>query len=116
MAFPFHVCRVSRPDEPVCRISRQGIAIGDTAESIEISVEVTPVTYGWTMEEPGSATNPVNTDTEQIRTILQRPEIGASNPWMKKLAMKDMSGPDFPVAQYLQLRNQRVDGNPRQTQ
>ena len=91
------VCRVSRPDEPACRVSRQGIATGDTAESIEISVEVTPVTYGWTMEEPGSATNPVNTDTEQIRSVLQRPQIGASNPWMKKLAMKDMSGPEFPV-------------------
>ena len=41
------VCRVSRPDKPMCRASRQGADVGDTAESMKISVEVTPVTYGW---------------------------------------------------------------------
>ena len=113
------VCRVPRPDEPVCRVPRQGLAIDGTAEPIEISVEVAPVTYGWTMGEPGArgaATNPGNTDTEHVRAVLQRAQISANSPWMKKLATKDMSGPDFPVAQYLQLRDQRVDGNPRQTQ
>jgi hypothetical protein len=99
----------------MCRPSRQGAAIGDAAESTEISMEVTPVTYGRTVEEPGSATNAVGTDSEQIRSVLQRPQTGASNPWMKKLAMKDMSGPEYPVVQYLQLRDRRVDGNLRQT-
>ena len=33
---------------------------------------------------------------------------------MERLAAEDMSGPDFPVAQYLQLRDVRVEGNPRQ--
>ena len=112
------VCRVSRPDKPMCRASRQGADVGDTAESMKISVEVTPVTYGWMIEEPGSATKPTNAigaDTEQIRSVLQRPQTDASNPWMKKLAMEDRSGPEFPVGQYLQLRDKRVDGNPRQT-
>ena len=35
--------------------------------------------------------------------------------WSEKLAAGDASGPDFPVAQYLQLRDARVEGNPRQT-
>ena len=112
------VCRVSRPDKPMCRASRQGADVGDTAESMKISVEVTPVTYGWMIEEPGSATKPtdaIGADTEQIRSVLQRPQTEASNPWMKKLAMEDRSGPEFPVELYLQLRDKRVDGNPRQT-
>ena len=61
------VCRVPRPDEPVCRVPRQGLAREGTAESIEISMEVTPIAYGWTIGEPGArgaATNPGKTDTE----------------------------------------------------
>ena len=34
---------------------------------------------------------------------------------MERLAAEDMSGPDFPVAQYLQLRDVLVEENPRQT-
>ena len=99
-------CRVPRLDEPVCRVPRPKSSSGGTAESIEISLEVTPVTYGWMIEEPGLAADPASTSIEQIRAILQQTGIGSSSPWMKKLAADDMSGPEFPVAQYLQLRDQ----------
>ena len=35
--------------------------------------------------------------------------------WMDKLSAGDLSGPTFPVSQYLELRGRKIEGNPRQT-
>ena len=72
-------------------------------------MEVTPVTYGWMLEEP---VIPKIGDGDRMCTIGQR----SNEYWMQKLADKDMSGPEFPIEQYLQLRDARVEGNPRQTE
>ena len=35
---------------------------------------------------------------------------------MRKVENGDLSGPPFPVEQYLRLRDQPIEGNPRQTE
>ena len=77
-------------------------------------MEVTPVSYGWMLEEVRAqgAVAGRSGDAEAVSAVLQR----APNAWMVRLAAGDLSGPVFPVAQYLQLRDMRVEGNPRQTQ
>jgi len=41
-------------------------------------------------------------------------EQNAQN-WMDKLSGGDLSGPVFPVSQYLELRGEKIEGNPRQS-
>ena len=40
----------------------------------------------------------------------------AHEEWMRKLSSGDYSGPVIDVSRYLSLRNQKIHGNPRQTE
>jgi hypothetical protein len=50
--------------------------------------------------------------TGRTRSAMSRPHAE----WMQKLKEGDLSGPPFPVDQYLRLRDTPVEGNPRQTE
>ena len=102
-------CRVPGPDEPLCRVPRQGVT---PEQMVAVAVEVTPVEYGWRLADPGGqGAAGILQGVDQVRAVFQEGQHRERNKWMERLAAEDMSGPDFPVAQYLQLRDVLVEGN-----
>ena len=107
------VCRVPRPDWPLRRVPRQGET---PQQTVAVAVEVTPVEYGWRLADPGGqGAAGILQGVDQVRAVFQEGQHRERNKWMERLAAEDMSGPDFPVAQYLQLRDVLVEGNASQT-
>ena len=73
------------------------------------------MTYGWRLGLPPSR-HSIMTSRELTPSTSPLARPGPAKKWMDKLAAGDAEGPVFPVAQYLQLRDAEVVGNPRQTE
>ncbi len=106
----------SRLDEPLFRVPCQGVT---PEQMVAVAVEVAQVEYGWCLADPGvqgvtGIFEGIFEGADQVRAVFQEGQHQEGSRWMERLAAENMSGPDFPVAQYLQLRDVPVEGNPRQ--
>ena len=67
-------------------------------------------------KEGGASVGPESSRSADADSSLGQPPRGLNdNYWMKKIKAGDASGPVVPPSQYLQLRGERLEGNPRAT-